>query len=193
MNWSHIRLLAALALTAVMLSLGVACGSVTADPSESAAPDGQSEYSTPGFDTKTDLQGGRVDVSYDQSSDASSPDLNKVDSGWTLYDATNAMTAWCLFNLTREGAYIVNSEYSEDFRYGDYLLSINGELVTSAADAQRLLDTFEIGETVTVEVVRAKTEMQNDNSIVSEEIARVELTLREYVPEETDVRFDVQP
>jgi PDZ domain-containing secreted protein len=87
----------------------------------------------------------------------------------------------------------VNSEYSEDFCYGDYLLSINGELVTSAADAQRLLDTFEIGETVTVEVVRAKTEMQNDNSIVSEEIARVELTLREYVPEETDVRFDVQP
>ena len=113
-----------------------------------------------------------------------------VDSGLTLYDAVNSMTALYNFKLTRLGAYIVDSQYAEGFQYGDYLYSINGRTVSSAAEAQRAFAACAIGDTVAVEVIRAQVQTQNGRQQVTEVKVTVELVLREYVPD--GVRFDTE-
>jgi serine protease Do len=113
-----------------------------------------------------------------------------VDSGLTLYEADSAMTAFYNFKLTRLGAYIVESKYNEQLQYGDYLLSINGQTVTSAVDAKRLFDACAIGDTVTLEVVRAQVKTQGGRQQVVETTLTIELTLREYVPD--GVSFEME-
>jgi serine protease Do len=113
-----------------------------------------------------------------------------VDSGLTLYEADSAMTAFYNFKLTRLGAYIVESKYNEQLQYGDYLLSINGQTVTSAVEAKRLFDACAIGDTVTLEVVRAQVKTQGGRQQVVETTLTIELTLREYVPD--GVSFEME-
>jgi len=115
-----------------------------------------------------------------------------VDSGLTFYDAANSMTARRYFNSTRVGTYIVESQYSEELCYGDYLVSIDGMSVTGGAAAEELLSSYSVGDTVVIEVIRLVTEVQNGKQVSVEKTIEVELVLQEYVPDGVDVRFDVQ-
>ncbi len=113
-----------------------------------------------------------------------------VDSGLTLYDATSAMSAWRNFGATRIGAYIVESQYSEELQFGDYLLNIDGVSITQGADAEALLSSYSVGDTVTIQVIRLVETVKNNQRVSEETMVTVELTLREYVPEDIHVRFD---
>ncbi|MBQ7338492.1 MAG: trypsin-like peptidase domain-containing protein [Clostridia bacterium] len=102
-----------------------------------------------------------------------------VDAGLSLYDITssNIMAAWRYFNSSYAGVYILESAYTDELKYGDLLDRIDGVKVTSSEDVEALLSTYEVGDTVTLTVVRAETEYQ------------VKLTLREYVPSDLNVQF----
>jgi len=102
------------------------------------------------------------------------------------------MTARRYFNSTRVGTYIVESQYSEELCYGDYLVSIDGMSVTGGAAAEELLSSYSVGDTVVIEVIRLVTEVQNGKQVSVEKTIEVELVLQEYVPDGVDVRFDVQ-
>ncbi|MBE6620685.1 MAG: PDZ domain-containing protein [Ruminococcaceae bacterium] len=139
----------------------------------------------PGFETS---DGERIsDV---VSDDGDECERGQVDTGLTLYDVSNRVTAWCNFKLARLGAYVVESKYSDELQYGDYLLSINGTPVASAADAQRICDACSVGETVTFEVIRAQVREQDGCQQMVETTVTVEVTLREYLTE--GIYFDIR-
>jgi serine protease Do len=103
----------------------------------------------------------------------------KIDHGLSLYDITGAhiMTAWRYFQSTRAGVYIVESAYSDQLRYGDLILGVNGVAVESSAQFQAALSGCMVGDTVTLTVLRAEKQYE------------IELTLREYVPSDLNVQF----
>lgn len=113
-----------------------------------------------------------------------------VDSGLTLYDASSTLAAWKNFGSMRLGAYIVESKYSDELRFGDYLLSMNGVSITQTADAEQVLATCAVGDTVTVEVIRLEARTKNGRTEMVETTRTVQLTLREYVPADIDVSFN---
>lgn len=185
------RICPALAATLLCSALCGCGGDVPANPKTDDESASNSLYSmAPGFDTSTDL---REVKTGGVSEGASLPYVSDCDFGLTLYDATSAMTAWYNFKLTREGAYVVDSKYANGFQYGDYLYSINGQTVSSAADAQRAFAACAIGERVTVQVIRALVHGQGENQVVREQMVTLEMILREYLPQGDDVRFEVQP
>jgi serine protease Do len=105
-----------------------------------------------------------------------------VDHGLSLYDITSAniMTAWRYFNSSYAGVYILESAHTDELKYGDLLYAIDGVKVASSKEVEAVLAGYEIGDTVTLTVVRAETEYQ------------VELTLKEYVPSDLNVQFTPQ-
>ena len=113
-----------------------------------------------------------------------------VDSGLTVYDVSNTLTAWKNFGSTRLGAYIVESRYSDELQFGDYLLNINGTPVASGADVETVLSDCAVGDTVTVEVIRMQKKNQDGKTVLVETTVSVSLVLKEYVPTDVDVRFD---
>ena len=115
-----------------------------------------------------------------------------VDSGLTVYDVSNTLTAWKNFGSTRLGAYIVDSQYSDELQFGDYLLNINGTPIASGADVETVLAECAVGETVTVEVIRIEKKTQNGKTVLSETTLSVSLVLQEYIPSDADVRFDTK-
>lgn len=112
-----------------------------------------------------------------------------VDSGLTLYDVTSTMTAWRNFNSTRLGAYIISSEHCDGLKYGDFLLSIDGVTVTSGSNAEMLLSSYCVGDTVTIQVIRMVESTQNGKKGWVEQTISVELVLQEYVPTDIDVQL----
>jgi serine protease Do len=105
-----------------------------------------------------------------------------VDHGLSLYDITSAniMTAWRYFNSSYAGVYILESAHTDELKYGDLLYAIDGVKVASSKEVEAVLSGYEIGDTVTLTVVRAETEYQ------------VELQLKEYVPSDLNVQFTQQ-
>ena len=158
----------------------------TADAAQPTSPEGEA----PGFDTSTDLSEQGVEE-MDEGMPLSFD--NGGDSGLTLYDATNAMTAWDNFKSTRCGAYVLESKYEPGFRYGDYLLSVNGQRVSSVAEAKRAFAACAVGECVTVEVIRVHVQTRGGRPIVTEKTITMEMILRERAPEDAAVRFDMHP
>ena len=67
--------------------------------------------------------------------------------------------------------YVYSSRYTDELKYGDRLLAIDGKAPTSIEEAYSLLDRYAIGETVEVTVVR------NGQQIA------VPLVIREYEPQ----------
>ncbi len=112
-----------------------------------------------------------------------------VDSGLTLYDVTNTITAWKNFNSTRLGVYIVESDYCKDLQYGDYLVSIGGVTVKNGSAADTLFSSYSVGDVVTLQVIRMVETTQNGKEVLVEQQISVELTLREYHPTNTKVRL----
>jgi serine protease Do len=105
-----------------------------------------------------------------------------VDHGLSLYDITSAniMTAWRYFNSSYAGVYILESAHTDELKYGDLLYAIDGVKVASSKEVEAVLSGYEIGDTVTLTVVRAEKEHQ------------VELQLKEYVPSDLNVQFTPQ-
>ena len=66
--------------------------------------------------------------------------------------------------------YITESKFSDELKYGDRLVSIDGHLISSISDARRAIEDCQIGDVVEVIVYR------NNRQIA------VKLTLGEYVP-----------
>ncbi len=112
-----------------------------------------------------------------------------VDSGLTLYDVSNTISAWKNFNSTRLGVYIIASDYCDELHYGDYLLNIDGVTVTSGSGAETLLSSYSVGDTVTIQVIRLVETTQNGKRVWTEQTVSVELVLHEYVPMESSVRL----
>ncbi len=106
----------------------------------------------------------------------------KVDTGLTLYNATTPVTAWKNFDSTRTGLYVVESKYSTELQYGDYLLHVEGKPVTSGATAETLFSGYEVGDRVTLTIIRRENAEE-------EKTLDVEITLQEYVPITANVRF----
>ncbi len=95
-----------------------------------------------------------------------------VDTGLDLYDVTssNVLVARRYFGSTQTGVYILSSEYSDEILYGDRLVSIDGTEVTTGAQAEKLLGSYHVGDTVALTLWRQNKRVE------------VSLTLREYVP-----------
>lgn len=185
---THISRISPIIAATLLCSSLCFCSDVSTQKQEGDLVGSSSLYATaPGFDTSTDANR----TSLDESTPL--PSVSGGDYGLTLYDATNAMTAWYNFKLTRTGAYVVDFKCDEGFQYGDYVYSINGQIVTSAADVQRAFDACDVGDAVTVEIIRASIHEQGERQVVKEETAEVTVTHRKYDPEDLDVRFDMQP
>ena len=103
-----------------------------------------------------------------------------VDSGLTLYNITSAniYTAWQHFGSKYAGVYILESAHSDQLKYGDLLYAIDDVKVTTSKEVEAVLSCYEVGDTVTVTVVRSEKEYQ------------IELTLQEYVPSDLNVQFN---
>ncbi len=103
-----------------------------------------------------------------------------VDTGLTLYDitASNIMVARRYFNSNYAGVYIWESTYSDEFKYGDLLYSIDGTTVASSDEVAAVLKNYEVGDVVTVTVIRGQKKHE------------IALELREYVPSDLKVQFD---
>lgn len=112
-----------------------------------------------------------------------------ADAGLTVYDVSNTLTAWKNFGSTRLGAYIVDSAYSSELQFGDYLLSINGTPITAGADVETALADCTVGEVVVIEVIRMQKQTQDGKTVLVETTVSVSLVLQEYVPADADVRF----
>ena len=55
--------------------------------------------------------------------------------------------------------YITSSRYTDELRYGDRLIAIGGQAVSTVSDAYALLKQYDIGETVDITVVRSNQQI----------------------------------
>ncbi len=88
-----------------------------------------------------------------------------IDAGLTLYDVTSSTQ-----QRLDVGVYIVSSEYSDELRNGDRIISVNGVEVMSSKEVENVLSTCTVGDTIDLVVRRNRRNVE------------VKLTLREYVP-----------
>jgi serine protease Do len=113
-----------------------------------------------------------------------------VDAGLELYDvnSSNILVALRYFSMSYAGVYVLESEYSDEIKYGDLLLEVDGVKVASAYEAQQQFSMKAVGDTVTLKLLRLTTEGRQS----TESEITVELTLREYVPEDVGIQFEGQ-
>lgn len=95
-----------------------------------------------------------------------------VDHGLDLYDVSlsNLLVARRYFNCSYTGVYIWNSAYSKELKYGDLIISVNGESVSTSDEVEMILSGCAVGDEVSITVWR------NDKELT------YTLVLREYVP-----------
>ncbi len=96
-----------------------------------------------------------------------------VDHGLTLLDVTvqNLPAAYRKYGVTSTGVVILQSKYSDELKYGDYIVSVNGGDIDTSYDVELALKSFGVGDEVRVSVVR-------DGKIIE-----VGIVLQEKVPE----------
>jgi serine protease Do len=113
-----------------------------------------------------------------------------VDAGLELYDvnSSNILVALRYFSMSYAGVYVLESEYSDEIKYGDLLLEVDGVKVASAYEAQQQFSMKAVGDKVTLKLLRLTTEGRQS----TESEITVELTLREYVPEDVGIQFEGQ-
>lgn len=101
-----------------------------------------------------------------------------VDHGLIMLDVSsqNLPTAYRKYGITQTGIIIIESKYSSELKYGDRIISINGEEVDSSAEVTLVMKKYSVGDTVKVKVSR--------NGVLYE----ASITLAEKVP--ADIVFD---
>ncbi len=99
----------------------------------------------------------------------------RVMIGIQAVDVTNAYDAM-YYRVNSLGVYITSSEYTDELKAGDRIVAIDGQEVTYRADIKSAIKDRQVGDVITIKVVR------NGKYI------DVDVTLREYVPsgEEAD-------
>ena len=93
-----------------------------------------------------------------------------VDHGLTLIDATSSQTAYAYFRSREIGVYVYESKYSDEFHYGDRIVSVNDTEVTTSAQIKAILKNYNVGDTVKFTIARKDINVD------------INITLREYVP-----------
>lgn len=94
----------------------------------------------------------------------------KVDHGLQLYDADSFMAGY-YFDSDSAGVFIIGSLYSDEFRKGDRIVSVDGTKVSSSDDVRSALTDCDVGDKVVFTVARGGS------------MKDITLTLREYVPD----------
>ena len=102
----------------------------------------------------------------------------RVEPGFVFVEINDAMTAM-MYRVNELGLYISSVEAGSDaekagFRSGDYVLKVEGQKVTTEAEAYALIDGKKVGDTLTVVIERNGQEQT------------VTLTLSEYTPKEEE-------
>ena len=101
-----------------------------------------------------------------------------VDSGLTVIEVTdqNRYYAYQKYGITTTGVIIFESKNTDNLKFGDKIVNIDGVEIKSAQDVEIAIKSHKVGDTVAVTVKR------------NGETVEVELTLAEKVPE--SVSFD---
>ncbi len=96
-----------------------------------------------------------------------------VDHGLETLDVTESNYAQYhyYYNINRLGVYVVSSEYCEELKNKDCIVSVNGVEVSTTKELNEIVGELTVGDTVTVVVLRDGKEFTTT------------LTLREYVPD----------
>lgn len=98
----------------------------------------------------------------------------RVDPGFTFVEVNDAMTAM-MYRVSDMGLYVSAVSTDSDaakagFQSGDYVVSIDGTKVSTAAEANAIIDAKSVGDTLTVVIKRNNAEQT------------ITMTLTEYVP-----------
>lgn len=98
----------------------------------------------------------------------------RVDTGLELITINSAISAFMQFGSPNipYGVYVVSSEYTNDIKWGDRIISINDTIVSSESDVNNIISNYAIGDTVKIKISRAN------------KLIEVELTLVEDKPAE---------
>ena len=91
--------------------------------------------------------------------------------GISYVDVNNSLYARYYFNSSSVGVYIVDDTGKHGFKYGDRIISFNGEEVSSSSDLASMLKKCSVGDTVEIVVMRSGSSVT------------VSVTLTEKVPE----------
>jgi serine protease Do len=85
-----------------------------------------------------------------------------VDHGLIMLDVSsqNLPTAYRKYGITQTGIIIIESKYSSELKYGDRIISINGEEVDSSAEVTLVMKKYSVGDTVKVKVSRNGAEYE---------------------------------
>ena len=97
----------------------------------------------------------------------------RVMIGIGYVDVTNTYDAM-YYRVNSLGVYITSSEFTDDLKVGDRIVAIDGQEVTYSSDIKSALKGLEVGDKITIKVVR-------DGKYVD-----VDVTLHEYVPSGTE-------
>ncbi|MBQ8249373.1 MAG: trypsin-like peptidase domain-containing protein [Clostridia bacterium] len=101
----------------------------------------------------------------------------RVMIGIGIVDVTNTYDAM-YYRVNSLGVYITSSEFTDELKSGDRIVAINGEEVTYSSDIKAALVGCEVGDEITIKVVR-------DGRYID-----VEVTLHEYVPSSNETDTD---
>lgn len=100
----------------------------------------------------------------------------RVDIGLSMIDITSIFDLMA-YNLSSPGVYVYDSPYNDQIKSGDRIQAVNGVAVSSAAEVKAAYRDCEVGDVITVSVVRGR------------QVIDVQITLRELVPTSTGVEF----
>jgi len=78
----------------------------------------------------------------------------RIDFGATLVDVLDPMTAM-LYRLQSTGVYVSQAGEDSQLQSGDRIASINGKEVKSIADINGLLETYKVGDVLSIGIVRS--------------------------------------
>ena len=80
-----------------------------------------------------------------------------ADHGLVLLDVTsqNLPAAYAKYGITNTGVVIIESHLTDKLQYGDTLISVNGESITSSGRFNSIIRSCAVGDSVTVKVNRA--------------------------------------
>jgi len=95
----------------------------------------------------------------------------KVDHGFTLIEINDSWEA-LRYGVSEIGVYIYSSGYSEDFRNGDLIKTVNGKDIKKVTDIKAALRSCKVGDRVSITVQRGRSAVT------------AELELHEYIPDQ---------
>ena len=79
-----------------------------------------------------------------------------ADHGLILLDVTNQNlpAAYYQYGITKTGVVILESKYTDELKYGDTVVSVNGEKITSSSRIDSIVRARSVGDEITVTVSR---------------------------------------